>query len=93
MAIKTTRACRHEDALSNLPDHARTLTRSRILAAIGVGAHLAVDVPSQEAIVTFSVADERFRVWLTDREQIDAAGAAQRGSTVQIPNGRIVSGS
>jgi hypothetical protein len=31
-------------------------------------------------------------VWLTEREQIDAARAAQAGGTARIPNGRVVSG-
>jgi hypothetical protein len=31
-------------------------------------------------------------VWLTDRDQIDAARTAQAGGTARIPNGRIVSG-
>jgi hypothetical protein len=38
------------------------------------------------------VADECFRVWLTEREQIDAARAAQAGGSARIPNGRVVSG-
>lgn len=33
------------------------------------------------AIVTFSAADERLHAWLTDRDQIDAARAAQAGGT------------
>lgn len=65
------------------------MTRSRILAAItvaapGGGCDESPSAPSQGAIVTFSVADECFRVWLTEREQIDAARAAQAGGTARI---------
>jgi hypothetical protein len=48
--------------------------------------------PSPSAIVTFSVADERFRVSLTSDEQIAAARAAQAGGPAGIPTGRIVPG-
>jgi hypothetical protein len=48
--------------------------------------------PSPSAIVTFSVANETFRVSLTDSNQIAAARAAQNGGLARIPNGRIVSG-
>ena len=48
--------------------------------------------PSSEAIVTFSVADERFRVLLTTAGQIAAARAAQSGGRARIPIGRIVTG-
>lgn len=65
------------------------MTRSPILAAItvaalGDGCDESPSAPSQGAIVTFSVADECFRVWLTEREQIDAARAAQAGGTARI---------
>lgn len=63
------------------------------LAAIGGGAcDEGPTRPSSDAIVTFSVADERFRVLLTTAAQIAAARAAQSGSRVRIPIGRIVAG-
>jgi hypothetical protein len=48
--------------------------------------------PSSNAVVTFSVANETFRVSLTTPDQIAAAKAAQAGGRARIPNGRIVSG-
>ena len=48
--------------------------------------------PASGVLVTFAVADETFRVWLTAAEQIAAARAAQQGGRARIPNGRIVSG-
>ena len=48
--------------------------------------------PSSQAIVTFSVADERFRVLLTTAAQVAAARAAQSGGRARIPIGRIVAG-
>ena len=48
--------------------------------------------PSTGAIVTFAVADETFRVWLTSAEQIAAARTAQSGGRARIPNGRVVAG-
>jgi hypothetical protein len=48
--------------------------------------------PSSGAVVTISVANESFRVWLTDEQQIAAARAAQNGGSARIPNGRIVQG-
>jgi hypothetical protein len=48
--------------------------------------------PSSDPIVTFSVADERFRVLLTTAAQITAARAAQSGGRARIPIGRIVAG-
>jgi hypothetical protein len=48
--------------------------------------------PSPGATVTFAVADETFRVWLTSAEQIEAARAAQSGGRARIPSGRIVTG-
>ena len=48
--------------------------------------------PSSGAIVTFAVADEMFRVWLTSDDQIAAAQAAQNGGRARIPNGRVVPG-
>jgi hypothetical protein len=49
-------------------------------------------MPSRSALVTFSVANETFRVSLTDSDQIAAAHAARNGGPARIPNGRIVSG-
>ena len=48
--------------------------------------------PASGVLVTFAIADETFRVWLTAAEQIAAARAAQQGGRARIPNGRIVSG-
>jgi hypothetical protein len=48
--------------------------------------------PSRDALVTFGVADETFRVHLLDERQIDAAHRAANGGRAQIPNGRIVTG-
>ena len=63
------------------------------LAGIGAGACGSSPArPSSEAIVTFAVADERFRVLLTTAEQLAAARAAQSGGLARIPSGRIVAG-
>jgi hypothetical protein len=63
------------------------------LAAVGGGAcDEAPTRPTSDAIVTFSVADERFRVLLTTAAQIAAARAAQSGGRARIPIGRIVAG-
>jgi hypothetical protein len=48
--------------------------------------------PSSEAIVTFRVVSETFRVLLTSPDQLAAAQAAQAGGRARIPVGRIVSG-
>src|SRR5215207_5956054 len=48
--------------------------------------------PSSGALVTFAVANESFRVWLSSEEQIAAARSAQMGGRARIPNGRIVAG-
>lgn len=48
--------------------------------------------PSSEAVVTFRVVNETFRVLLTSPDQLAAARAAQAGDRVRIPIGRIVSG-
>jgi hypothetical protein len=48
--------------------------------------------PSSNAVVTFSVANETFRVLLTSAAQVAAARAAQRGGPARIPNGRIALG-
>ena len=63
-----------------------------VFAALCAGCDDPSPGPSQGAIVTFSVAGERFRVMLTTDEQIAAARAAQAGGRARIPNGRIVSG-
>jgi hypothetical protein len=63
------------------------------LAAVGGAAcDEAPTRPTSDAIVTFSVADERFRVLLTTAAQIAAARAAQSGGRARIPIGRIVAG-
>lgn len=51
-----------------------------------------VTSPSPSAVVTFAVADETFRVLLTDSASIAAARAALNGGPNTIPNGRIVAG-
>ena len=51
-----------------------------------------VTSPSPSAIVTFTVANETFRVQLTDAASIAAARAAQNGGPNTIPNGRIFAG-
>jgi hypothetical protein len=48
--------------------------------------------PSSEAVVTFRVVSETFRVLLTSADQLTAARAAQAGGRARIPVGRIVSG-
>lgn len=48
--------------------------------------------PSSEAVVTFQVVSETFRVLLTSPGQLAAARAAQTGGRARIPVGRIVSG-
>lgn len=48
--------------------------------------------PSSDAVVTFRVVDETFRVLLASPEQLAAARAAQAGGRARIPIGRIVSG-
>ena len=48
--------------------------------------------PSSGAIVTFQVANERFRILLTSPEQVAAARDARAGGHARIPNGRIVAG-
>jgi hypothetical protein len=47
---------------------------------------------STDAIVTFRVANETFRVRLTTAAQLGAARAAQTGGRVRIPVGRILAG-
>lgn len=48
--------------------------------------------PSSQAVVTFRVVNESFRVLLTTTAQVAAARAAQAGGRATIPNGRIVAG-
>jgi hypothetical protein len=48
--------------------------------------------PSTGAVVTFEVANEVFRVLLTDPEQIRIAKEVLNGAPQRIPNGRIVQG-
>jgi hypothetical protein len=48
--------------------------------------------PSSRAIVTFAVANERFRVSLESDEELAAARAAQAGGAARIPIGRIAAG-
>ena len=48
--------------------------------------------PSRGALVTFQVADETFRVHLSNDRQIDAAHEAANGGGARIPNGRVAGG-
>ena len=48
--------------------------------------------PSSNAVVTFGVLNETFRVSLTTAGQVAAARAAQAGGTARIPIGRVVPG-
>ena len=48
--------------------------------------------PSSGTVVTFAVANERFKVLLTSPGAIAAARLAQTGGPARIPNGRIVAG-
>lgn len=65
-----------------------------IAALLGLGAcgSGTPTTPSRGAMVTFTVIDQTFRVWLTSDVQIAAARAAQSGDAARIPNGRLVSG-
>lgn len=63
-----------------------------VLASTGILSCDSPIVPSSDAIATFRVVDETFRVRLTTGEQVRAAQAAQTGMGPRIPNGRIVSG-
>jgi hypothetical protein len=61
------------------------------LSVVGCGDRIPTS-PSTGAIVTFAVADETFRVWLTSADQVAAARAALSGDPARIPNGRLVAG-
>ena len=63
-----------------------------VLASTGILSCGSPIAPSSDAIATFRVVDETFRVRLTMGEQVRAAQAAQTGTGPRIPNGRIVSG-
>jgi hypothetical protein len=63
-----------------------------VLSTIAAAACGSSTSPSRNAIVTFTVVSETFRVSLTTSDQIAAARAAQNGGRARIPNGRIVSG-
>jgi hypothetical protein len=60
-----------------------------VLAACG---HPSSPSPAN-AIVTFRVVDETFKVLLTDPAVIDLARRTQAGTVKRFPSGRIVSGS
>jgi hypothetical protein len=73
------------------------MNRATALAAVALttlcaACHGSPSNPSPEAVATFAVADERFRVSLNGEAQIAAARAVQAGSRARIPTGRIVSG-
>jgi hypothetical protein len=63
-----------------------------LCAAVASGCDDTPTEPSSEAIVTFAVFNEIFRVRLTTEEQVAAARAALNGGPARIPNGRIVAG-
>ena len=70
---------------------------ARTLSALGLTLSvMACDetptAPSSEAVVTFRVVNETFRVLLTAPDQLAAARAAEAGGRARIPLGRIVSG-
>ena len=64
---------------------------SALLATLLVACGGSPTTPSSQAVVTFTVANESFRVLLTSADQIAAARAAQAGQA-RIPNGKIVTG-
>jgi hypothetical protein len=70
---------------------------ARMLSALALTSSLlACDdtptAPSSEAVVSFRVVSETFRVLLTSPDQLAAARAAQAGGRASIPVGRVVSG-
>ena len=73
-----------------MPRHA--VFTSTLLATVLVACGGSPTTPSSQAVVTFTVANERFRVLLTSADQIAAARAAQAGGQARIPNGTIVAG-
>jgi hypothetical protein len=66
--------------------------RAGLLAGLVTVSACGTTGPSEDAVVTFRVVDETFRVRLTDAAQIEAARRAQAGGPARIPNGRIVAG-
>lgn len=73
-----------------MPRHA--VFTSTLLATLVVACGGSPTPPSSQAVVTFAVANESFRVLLTSADQIAAARAAQAGGQTRIPNGKIVAG-
>lgn len=73
-----------------MPKHA--VLTSTLLATSLVACGGSPTTPSSQAVVTFTVANESFRVLLTSADQIAAARAAQAGGQTRIPNGKIVAG-
>jgi hypothetical protein len=65
---------------------------SLVLTSVLTACHGTPTAPSSDAVVTFRVVNEMFRVLLTSPDQLAAARAAQAGSRARIPLGRIVSG-
>ena len=63
-----------------------------LVAASSLGCGGSPTSPSSQAVVTFEVANESFRVLLTSADQVAAARAAQAGGSIRIPNGKIVTG-
>jgi hypothetical protein len=73
-----------------MPRHA--VFTSALLATVLVACGGSPATPSSQAVVTFTVANESFRVLLTSADQIAAARAAQAGGQTRIPNGKILAG-
>jgi len=70
----------------------RAIITSTLLATFVVACGGSPTTPSSQAVVTFTVANESFRVLLTSADQIAAARAAQTGGQTRIPNGKIAAG-
>jgi len=66
-----------------------TLFGGLVMTACGADSPTA---PSSNAVATFAVQGETFRVSLLSAEQVAAAHAAQGGGSARIPLGRIASG-
>jgi hypothetical protein len=78
-------------ALTTMPIPVRTCG-ALALTAFLLGCDETPTGPTADAIVTFQLLNETFRVRLTSPVQIAAARAAQAGGRARIPNGRIVAG-
>jgi hypothetical protein len=70
----------------------RHILIAAVIASVSLACGGSPTSPSSQAVVTFAVANESFRVLLAGADQIAAARAAQAGGSTKIPNGRIVAG-